>query len=78
MNVIEIIGWVGAVSLLFAYYLIQTDKVIADNKIYIALNIVGSLFLLINTYHHGAYPSMTANFIWLMVGLFTVCRMFLA
>ena len=76
MNIIEILGWIGAITLLYAYYLIQTDQVIADDKWYIALNIIGALFLLINTWYHGAYPSMTTNFIWLIVGLFTAYKLF--
>jgi hypothetical protein len=70
MNIIELLGWVGAITLLYGYYLIQTEQIVADDKWYIALNIIGSFFLLINTWYHGAYPSMVANFIWFIVGIY--------
>lgn len=68
---IEIIGWLGAAALLIGYFLIQTGKVNSTNNLYMALNIIGSFCLLINTWYHAAYPSVVTNGIWLLIGAFT-------
>jgi fluoride ion exporter CrcB/FEX len=68
---IEILGWLGAISLLWGYYLIQTKRVKHDNTLYLILNIFGSFGLFVNTVYHRAYPSMVTNFLWMMIGGFT-------
>lgn len=68
----EIVGWVGAVSLLYAYFLIQTKRVSHDDTWYLVLNVIGSLFLAINTYYHSAYPSVVTNAIWFVISAYTV------
>ena len=73
---IEIIGWLGAASLIFGYYLIQNNKVDHDNKLYMALNILGSFCLLINTWSNKAYPSSVTNFIWLVIGSISAYKIF--
>lgn len=68
----EIIGWAGAISLLYAFFLIQTKRVEHNNKWYLILNIIGSLFLAINTYYHTAYPSVVTNVIWFIISAYSI------
>lgn len=65
---IEIIGWAGAISLLIGYYLIQTKKAVHDTGLYVALNIIGSFLLMVNTWYHRAYPSVFTNLVWFLIG----------
>ena len=73
--VIEGFGWTGAIMLLTAYFLIQTKRVNHDHTVYIWLNIIGALFFVINTWYHGAYPSVFTNTIWALIGLYTLTQM---
>jgi hypothetical protein len=50
------VGWVGAVALLAAYRMLCFRRLLAETTIYQALNIFGSLLLVINTGFHGDYP----------------------
>ena len=68
----EIVGWVGAVSLLYAFFLIQTKRVEHNDSWYLILNIIGSLFLAINTYYHSAYPSVVTNAIWFLISAYSI------
>lgn len=68
MKFIEIIGWIGAICLLIGYYLIQTQRVKHNTGHYVALNIIGSFLIMLNTLYHRAYPSVVTNFIWFLIG----------
>jgi hypothetical protein len=65
----DALGWVGAVALLLAYGLISFRKLSAQGKTYQALNIFGSLLLIINTAYHQAYPSTAVNVIWIVIAV---------
>ena len=47
----DLVGWVGAATLLIAYLLVSKGKVSAKTIFYQNLNIFGSLCLVINTYY---------------------------
>lgn len=69
---IDIIGWIGASSLLLAYLLISNGKLIASTYSYQGLNALGSICLIINTYSYGTIPLVMLNSIWLLIGLNTL------
>ena len=71
---IDVIGWVGAIVLLIAYGLVSTRKTEGDSAVYQWLNLVGSAFLMGNSFFYGAYPSSAVNVIWIGIALFTLAR----
>lgn len=73
--IVEVIGWLGAIALLAGYYLIQTQTAKHDDLLYILLNIIGAIFLTINTLYHRAYPSVVTNLIWAMIGSFIAIKL---
>lgn len=75
MNVfIEIAGWIGSFTILMAYGLLSARKISANSKMYQFLNIIGSLFLILNTLYHRAIPPATLNLFWLGIGLYSLFR----
>jgi hypothetical protein len=36
---------------------------------------IGGLFFVINTWYHGAYPSMAVNVVWVVIALFALNRL---
>lgn len=70
----DIIGWIGAGALLFAYGMISAGKFKAENKSYQGLNVFGSLGLIVNSTWYGAYPSTALNIMWIAIGIFTFRR----
>jgi uncharacterized membrane protein len=71
---IDIIGWLGSVCIILAYWMISSGK--ADNKSfrYQLLNICGSIFLIANTIYYGAMPPAALNAMWLIIGLYSIIR----
>lgn len=77
MDWVDIVGWAGAVLVLAAYGLVSTKRLDGDSVLYQALNVVGAVGMLINTYVRGALPSAALNVIWIGVGLYVLARVVL-
>jgi hypothetical protein len=71
--IVEIIGWVGAGSLLLAYGLLSAKR-IGAGVTYQLLNLAGAVGLAVNAVAHGAWPSACLNLIWLVIGLVALRR----
>jgi hypothetical protein len=68
----DAIGWTGAAFLLVAYALISSKRLDADSTTYQLLNIVGSVFLVVNTIFYRAYPSSFVNVIWAGIAIVSI------
>ena len=66
--VVEIVGWGGAVLILFAYLLLSAGKLTGQSPLYQWMNVVGAAGFTVNGWWHGALPSMALNVIWMMIG----------
>jgi hypothetical protein len=73
-QLIDILGWIGTVLFLIAYYLVSVKKVEGDSNIYQGMNILASSLLVINTFYLRAYPSLALNAIWIVIGLIALMR----
>jgi len=54
MIIAELVGWTGALGLLFAYALLSEGKVAASSRIYVVLNLAGAGGLALNGAAHAA------------------------
>lgn len=66
---IDILGWIGSLSVLLAYALSHYNKITNKSFLYFFLNAIGSFFLIINTYYYFAYPSTFLNLIWMLIAI---------
>jgi hypothetical protein len=66
---IEIIGWIGAVLIVGAYFFNINGKLKSSSGLYIISNLLGGIFFTINTFVHKAYPSMLVNIIWVIIAI---------
>lgn len=71
---IDIVGWVGVLSLLAAYGLVSMKKVEGDSAVYQSLNLAGSAFLILNSFHYRAFPSVGVNVAWVGIAVYTMVR----
>lgn len=71
---IDILGWIGAVCLLLAYFLVSRKKLAGDSLNYQLLNLVGGGLLTINSLYYGAFPSVAVNVVWIGIALFTLSK----
>jgi hypothetical protein len=75
---IDMLGWIGTVLYLIAYFMVSIKKVEGDSLSYQAMNIIAGILLVINTFYWRAYPSLGLNVAWIGIGLLTVGRKYLA
>jgi hypothetical protein len=73
-DAIQLIGWVGAASLLLAYGLLTSGKLAATGFTYLAVNFGASIALGLSTAAAHAWPSTTTNALWLVIGLIPLTR----
>jgi len=66
---IDVIGWIGAAVLIYAYWLVSTQRAPGDSRTYQVLNLVGAILVLANSLWNGAYPSVGVNAVWIAIGL---------
>ena len=69
MDGYELCGWIGAILVLVAYYMVTTGKASGDSKPFQLINISGAVLLVFYTYNCGAYASMIVNVMWVAIGL---------
>jgi cell shape-determining protein MreD len=65
----EVIGWIGSVLIVGAYFLNINGKLKSSSPVYIISNLIGGTFFTINTFVHQAYPSMIVNIIWVFIAV---------
>lgn len=70
--VISILGWIGAALVLLAYGLVSIQWLKGNSIGYQALNVAGAIFLIINSYSAGAYPSVGVNVVWVGIAAYTL------
>jgi len=71
---IETAGWIGAICVFSAYIMLSTGRLNGESTLFHLLNIVGALGFVINTYAHGAIPSMALNILWASAGAYALAK----
>ena len=60
--------------ILFAYWLISTNRVGVGSKLYQTLNFFGAIGIVINTFYQKAWPAMSLNIIWALIALVAIWK----
>ncbi len=72
--VVNIIGWLGSAAVIVAYVLVSMNRLRGDAVAYQLLNLIGGIFLALNTAYLGAYPSAIVNLMWIGIAIFALAR----
>lgn len=70
----ELSGWIGALAILGGYAAFSLGW-IANGPLFQACNLSGSAALLLNAYHHGAWPSVVLNVAWAAISTIALIRL---
>ena len=70
-----VVGWIGAVLILAAYFLLTAGRLTAKDPAYQWMNVVGAAGFIANSGWNGAWPSAILNVIWVGIGLTALTRM---
>jgi phosphoglycerol transferase MdoB-like AlkP superfamily enzyme len=71
---IDLIGWIGAISVLIAYLMVSTRRWQGHSTRYQVLNLLGGVCLILNTLYFRAYPSSLVNLVWVGIAVFTLIK----
>lgn len=74
MNLIEIIGWIGTILIVGAYFLNINGKIKSTAVPYILANLVGGILFSIYTFAHRTYPNMVVNVVWVMIAIAAIVK----
>lgn len=74
MNLIEIIGWIGTILIVGAYFLNINGKIKSTAVPYILANPVGGILFSIYTYAHRTWPNMVVNIVWVFIALAAIVK----
>lgn len=74
MSAADIIGSIGVLILLLAYFLSITNRLEAESKPYLILNIIGAGLAGFSSYLINYYPFVVLEIIWVGVSLFTLLK----
>jgi hypothetical protein len=72
MILTNIIGWMGAILYIVAYFLLTIQVISSTSLSYHLLNILGALGLIINACHLKDSPNIIVNVVWLLIALMAV------
>lgn len=70
----EIVGWLGTISILLAYFFVSTQRVAPSSRTYQFLNLFGAVGIMINAVVHSALPSVGLNIIWFLIALYGLIK----
>ena len=66
MNLIEIIGWIGSIIYIVAYFLLAY-KIIKKDKLYYLLNKIAALLIIIVSIKKSTFQPIVINGLWLYI-----------
>ena len=71
---INLIGWLGVIGVISAYFLVSFSVIKPDGLIYQALNAIGALCLCVVSYHKMAYQPALSNLIWALIAIAAIIK----
>lgn len=74
LNLIDVMGWLGAIILLLAYTLNIAQKLENDSSYFLSTNLLGALLLTINAYTTESYPFFVVNLFWVLVSTYQLAK----
>jgi hypothetical protein len=72
----DVIGWIGAILILLAYFLVSTKKLSPTAKGFQLLNLFGAIGIVVNSLHYRAFPSAGLNAAWTLIAIYGLVKFF--
>ena len=74
VNIADLIGIVGVILLLIAYFAISTGKLSSNHMSYQILNFIAAWLILFSLYFHWNTPSVIIEFCWILISVLGMIR----
>ncbi|MDO8520719.1 MAG: hypothetical protein Q7S52_01260 [bacterium] len=73
MDFYSILGWLGTILIVGAYWLNSTKRVESTSRAYQLMNLLGAIGVGFNVFHQAAWPAVTLQVIWGIIALYSLC-----
>jgi hypothetical protein len=73
-TLIEILGWIGTILILLAYFLVSNKKVSGDSTVYQLMNLLGVIGVGVNVFHQRAWPAVALQVVWGIIAIFALIK----
>ena len=70
----QVIGWIGAITLLAAYFLVAGKRWTATSRAFHAANLVGGTGVALSSLVQDAIPAFALNTAWAIIALYGLTR----
>lgn len=70
MDIFQLIGFIGMIFVVVAYFLLQTEKKKISSWTYQVLNLIGAILLLISLFVHFNLGSFVIEVFWIAITVF--------
>ena len=67
-------GWIGALLILIAYFLVSCRKVDASSREYQLMNLLGAIGVGINVFYQRAWPALALEVVWAAIAVFVLLK----
>jgi hypothetical protein len=77
LSIADIVGIIGVIIILVAYFLLSTDRMVANSFTYHIINFIGAWMILFSLYFHWNLSSVIIEVAWIaisLIGLYRVVR----
>ena len=69
MDTYAILGWIGTVLIVGAYWLNSTKRVESTSVVYQLMNLFCAIGVFFNVFHQAAWPAVALQVIWGIIAL---------
>lgn len=71
---IQIVGWIGTILIVLAYFLVSNQYVNSKSKTYQLVNLFGAIGVGINVFYQEAWPALALQITWAIIALASLIR----
>jgi len=74
VEILDIIGWIGSITVILAYLLLSVDK-IKPGFLYQTMNLLGAIMIAIGVFPRGAWHSFTLQIVYVIIAIVALIRL---
>jgi len=74
MDIFQIIGFIGMLFVVYAYFLLQAQKVLHNSLKFQVLNLLGAIFLIISLLVHFNLGSFLIEVFWIIITIYGIIK----
>jgi len=71
---LEIIGWIGTILVVTAYYLVSSKKILVTNKYYKLMNLAAAIAIGLSVFSKQAWPAFALQVIWGLIAIISLFK----